>query len=217
MIEGVQLVMNELEIALLIPFTYVRFRVRRKVREVCIDSFTIANVSKPFRVAFTVYPYGNVRKYEAGPWGSAHRGASILLRREIPSWEALGRVISIYRSIKSELLSKAREAHLAHFVDVVVSGIITPQLKRRQERLGTELGELITAASFFESVLGNEVVKEDPLVEDVRETALTVPAGFRDNRLVIDTSTPLGRIYSWLLRIDSKFSDEITKEIRAKL
>lgn len=211
------MVMSELRVSILIPFTYVRFRVKRKVREVCIDSFTIANVSKPFRVAFTVYPYSNVRKYESGPWSAARHGASILLKREIPSWEALGRVISIYRSIKSDLLSKAREAHLAHFIDVVVSGIVAPQLKRRRERLGTELGELITAASFFESVLGNEVIKEDPLVEDVRETALAVPAGFRDNKLVIDTSTPLGRVYSWLLRVDSKFSDGVMKEIKAKL
>ncbi len=206
-----------MKVSILVPYTYVRYRAKRRVREVCIDSFTIANVSRPFRIAFTIYPYRSVQEYEVSPWGSGHHGASILLRREVPSWEVLGKVIDIYRSIKSSLLSKAREAHFAHLIDVVVSGIITPQLKKRQERLGEELGELIIAASFLDSVLGSEVIKEDPLIEDVRETVLTVSAEIKDSELTIDSSTPLGRIYRWLLRVDSKFSSILMKEVRAML
>ncbi len=206
-----------MRVALLIPFTYVRFRVRGKSREVCIDSFTPANISKPFRAAFTVYPYGNVRNFEVGSWRSVGLGASIMLKREIPSWDALKHVIGIYRSIKSELLSKAREAHLTHFIDVVVSAIVVPQLRSKQEKLGTELGELITAASFFESILGSDVLKKDPLVEDVKETALSVPADLRESELLIDASNPLGRIYRWLLKVDDRFSNALMSEIRTRL
>lgn len=203
-----------MRVALLIPYTYVRFKVGGRVKEVCIDSFTPANISKPFRVAFTIYPYRRVRDLEAGSHSTPGFGAAIMLGREVSPWDALNHVIQIYRSIRSEVLSKAREAHLAHFIDVVVSAAAIPQFRSKRDGLGTELGELITATSLFESVLGREVLKDDPLVEDVRETLLTVPADLRKGGLLIDASTPIGRIYRWLLRADDRFSSALMKEVR---
>jgi len=202
-----------LRIALLVPYTYVKYSVGRKSREVGVDSFTIVKVSRISRVALTVYPFKRLKNFLAAPHSITWSDVTVWLKREVAAWDVFKIVVNSFRQLKSEILAKAGRAQRTRALGTVFSTMFTPWFPRRVGEADEELRELVTASSLLESVIGRELLKSDPVIEEVREVFIALRARMEGGDVRIEGRESLMKVYSWLLRNDEGFRKAVLEVV----
>ena len=197
----------------IIPYTSVRFVVGRgKSREVCVDSFALAHISDIVRYPLVTYLCKTIRKFRLEHQSIAYDLGIKMLRREIPSYEVLRRVVEVYRKLSYEISELRRSLNLSPTYSLMF-WLSPVKIQGRNDEMLTRFTRLAMSGLLFESLLGKEVLIEDPSIETLEEFNIGLPLEVSASDVKFVGKDVVVKIYNKLLDNDEDYKKALLREV----
>jgi len=197
----------------IIPYTMVKFVAGRgKPKEICVDSFALAHISDIVRYPLVTYLCKTIRKFRMEYQSITYDLGIKMLRREIPSYEILRRVVEIYRKLSYEISELRRNLNLSptHSLMFWLSPV---KVEGKNDEMLIRFTRLAMSGLLFESLLGKELLMEDPTIETLEEFNIGLPLEVQPNSVKFVGKDIVIKIYNKLLANDEGYKKALLREI----
>jgi len=197
----------------IIPYTLVRFVAGRgKPKEICVDSFALAHISDITRYPLVTYLCKTIRKFRMEYQSITYDLGIKMLRREIPSYDVLKRVVETYRKLSHEISELRRSLNLSS-THPLMFWLSPMKIQGKSDEMLTRFSRLAMSGLLFDSLLGKEVLTEDPTIEALEEFNIGLTLEVQPNNVKFVGKDIVIKIYNKLLDNDEGYKKALLREI----